>query len=466
MKRSFGPSSEDNVEATAPVGGLYQPSIQPSTAPAITDRELIQKETDLAKREGILEERERQLEVKIKQVDSKLEVLDKTRKDLVGKLEKSAKMSQDEAKQILLENLEKDLAVEMSKKIKETEEETKIIADDKAKEILADAMIHGVTDIISEFTTSTVKLADEEMKGRIIGKEGRNIKSFEQATGVDVVMDDELKDSLILSSFDPVRREIARISLEKLMADGRIQPQRIEEIVEKTKEDINRVIFQAGEEICFQAGVHGLPAEVIATLGKFKYRFSFGQNLIQHSLELVKIGVEIAKQIGADVNIVRMGCLLHDIGKVVDGEEGTHVEKGEQFIRKHELPDEVVNCIAEHHEDKPFSSVESVIVAIADAISGGRPGARHENVQDYLKRLEDIERIAMSFNGVDRCFAVQAGREVRIIVVPDKISDEELPKLVHDIGNQIQKEVMVPGAVKITAVRETRAQESFLTSGS
>jgi ribonucrease Y len=338
---------------------------------------------------------------------------------------------------------------------------------EKAREILSDAMYHGVTDVISEFTTSTVKLPDEEMKGRIIGREGRNIKTFEQSTGVDVVMDDELPNALILSSFDPIRREIARLSLEKLMADGRIQPQRIEEIVEKTREDIEKVMYQAGEKLCHDAGVYNLPTEVIATLGKFKYRFSFGQNLIQHSLELVKVGVEIARQLGADVNIVRLGCLLHDIGKVVyEGDEGTHVEKGVAFLKKYNLPQEVINCVAQHHEDEPFSSVESVIVATSDAISGGRPGARNENVQDYLKRLEDIERIARSFDGVDRVFAVQAGREVRIIVVPEKVNDDEMPKLVHDIGTQIQKEVMVPGAVKITAVRETRTQESFLTSGS
>ena len=328
-------------------------------------------------------------------------------------------------------------------------------------------MYHGVTDVISEFTTSTVTLPDEEMKGRIIGKEGRNIKAFEQATGVDVVMDDELPNALILSSFDPTRREVAKVSLERLMADGRIQPQRIEEVVEKTREDIEKLMFQAGEKLCADAGVYNLPPEVIATLGRFKYRFSFGQNLIVHSLELVNVGVEIARQIGADINIVRVGCLLHDIGKVVyEGEEGTHVEKGVIFAKTHGIPQDVIDCIAQHHEDEPFTSVEAVIVATADAISGGRPGARHENVSDYLKRLSDIERIATSFDGVERAFAVQAGREVRIIVIPEKINDEELPKLVHDIGTQIQKEVMVPGAVKITAVREVRAQESFLTSGS
>lgn len=455
MKRSFGPTGnndDDNLEPQQAVSSRVDISA---------------KETELAKREGILEERERQISQKLKQLDDRLDMAEKVRKDLLSKLEKSSKMSIDEAKEILLQNVEKDLAVEISKKIRQAEDEIKLQSDQKAKDILAEAMMHGVTDYISEFTTSTVKLADPEMKGRIIGKEGRNIKAFEQATGVDVVMDDELPDSLIISSFDAVRREIARISLERLMADGRIQPQRIEEIVAKATEDVEKIICQAGEKLCYDAGVFNLPAEVVCTLGRFKYRFSFGQNLIQHSLELVNIGVEIARQIGADVNTVRLGCLLHDIGKVVsEGDEGTHVEKGVQFAKKYELPEAVINCIAEHHEDKPFSSVESIIVAISDAISGGRAGARHENVQDYIKRLDDIERIATSFDGVDRAFAVQAGREVRVIVVPEKISDDELPKLVRDIGEQIQREVMVPGAVKITAVRETRASESFLTSGS
>ncbi len=422
-------------------------------------------ETELAKREGILEEKERQVAQKQKLVDEKLAILEETRKDLVEKLEKSSKMSADEAKKILLENLDKELAKEISKKVKEAEDEIKLTVDEKAKQILADAMVHGATDYISEFTTSKVKLADEEMKGRIIGKEGRNVRTFETVTGVDVIMDDEISDSLILSSFDPIRREIARVSLERLIEDGRIQPQRIEEIVEKTKNDIEKLMLQAGEKLCSDVGVYNLPVELVALLGRFKYRYSFGQNLIQHTQEETQIVVELAKMIGADVNTVRLGCLLHDIGKILTEEdEGTHVDKGVRIAKKFDMPEEVVNCIAEHHEDKPFSSVESILVAIADSISGGRPGARHENVQDYIKRMVDIEKIATSFEEVDSAFAVQAGREVRVIVMPDRISDDELPKLVHDIAVRISKEVMVPGAVKITAIREVRATESTLTT--
>jgi ribonucrease Y len=421
---------------------------------------------ELAKREGILEEREKTIAEKQKQVEQRLEAAEKLRKDLVEKLERASGMNKDEASKILLEQLDKDLAGEISKRVKQAEDEIKLQADEKAKQILADTMAHGVTDYVAEFTTSQVKLPDEEMKGRIIGKEGRNIKAFEQATGVDVLMDDDLTNVLTISSFDSVRREIAKVSLERLMADGRIQPQRIEEIVAKTEEDIEKIMCQTGEKLAHDAGVYNLPAEVICLLGRFKYRYSFGQNLIQHSLEVSKIAAEVARQIGADVNTARIGGLLHDIGKILTdwGDEGTHVDKGVALANKFGFPEEVVNCIAEHHEDKPFSSIESICVYLGDAISGGRPGARNENIQDYVKRLGDIERIAMSFEGVDRVFAVQAGREVRVVVLPDKVSDEELPKLTHDIVTKIGKEVVVPGAIKVTAIRETRVTESTLSS--
>lgn len=449
MQRSFGQSSSSNDGVDSPVQNHSTTS-----------------EAELAKREGILEERERQIAEKQQAIDEKFEVLEKLRKDLIDKTEKASKMSVDEAKKILLEQVEKDLASDISKKVREAEESIKLQADEKAKEILADAMLHGVTDYTSEFTTSTVELPDEEMKGRIIGKEGRNIRAFEQATGVEVLMEEDMPNTLTISCFDPVRREIAKVALEKLMKDGRIQPQRIEEVVSQTEEEIEKIMLKAGEELCHKVGAYNMPSEVMGLLGRFKYRYSYGQNMIQHTLEETQIGIEMAKLIGADVNVVRLGCLLHDVGKILtDWDEGTHIERGVQLAKKFGFPDKVVNCIAEHHEDQPFSGVESVLVYIADAISGGRPGARHENVQDYIKRMTDIEKIATSFDSVERAFAVQAGREVRVIVMPEKINDDELPKLVHDIGERIQKEVMVPGAVKITAIRETRVTDSFLTSG-
>lgn len=450
MQRTFGPKN-------------FKPQVVGSdSADQQSDQSRLSSE--LAKREGILEERERQITQKQKLLDEKLEQLEKVRKDLVAKLEKVSSMSKDEAQKILLENVDKQLASEISKKIKLAEDEIKLSADEKSREILAEAMLHGVTDYISEFTTSKVKLPDEDMKGRIIGKEGRNVRTFEQVTGVDVVMDDEIPDTLILSSFDPIRREIAKVSLERLMEDGRIQPQRIEEIVAKTTQDINKLMRSAGEKLCQDVGVYNLPVELIDIIGRFKYRYSYGQNLILHTQEETQIGIAIAQMIGADVNVVRLGCLLHDIGKVVtEGDEGTHVEKGVALAKKFQLPEKVINCIAEHHEDKPFSAVESIIVYIADAISGGRPGARHENVADYIKRMVDLEAIATSFEGVEKSFAIQAGREVRVIVTPERISDDELPKLVHDIAERISQEVMVPGAVKVTAIREVRATETTLT---
>lgn len=423
----------------------------------------VANEAELAKREGILEERERLLSEKLKSVDEKLEQLERTRKDLIAKLERSSSVSAEEAKNILLENIEKDLALEISKKVREAEEQITVEADEKAREILANAMLHGVTDYVAEFTTSQVTLPDEEMKGRIIGKEGRNVRAFENATGVDVLMD-ETPGVLIISSFDPIRREIARVSLERLIADGRIQPQRIEEIVEGTKRDIEKLMLQAGEQLAHEVGVYNLPKELVETLGRFKYRYSYGQNMLQHTEEETRIGVALSKELGANVNVVRLGCLLHDIGKVVVEDEGTHVEKGVALAKKFGLPEEVVNCIAEHHEDKPFSSVESIICYIADAISGARPGARREDVEGYIKRIEDIEKIATSFEGVDKAFAVAAGREVRVIVFPDKVSDDELPKLTHDIAERISKEVIVPGQVKVTAIREVRATELTMTA--
>lgn len=440
-----------------------QKSFGSDTSSYTPNADTSRQETELAKREGILEERERMLHQKQEQIDSKLIDLDKIRKDLITKLEKSSGMSAEEAQKILLQNVEKDLAGEISKKVREAEDEIKLQSDEKAREILADAMIHGVTNYVSEFTTSQVELPNEEMKGRIIGKEGRNVRAFENSTGVDLLLD-ETPGVLIISSFDPVRREIARISLERMIQDGRIQPQRIEEIVQATQEEVEKIMCKAGEELAHEAGVYNLQHELICLMGRFKYRYSYGQNLLQHTLEETKIGVELAKMMGANSNVVRVACLLHDIGKVVADDEGTHVEKGIQVLKKYGLSEEIVNAVAEHHEDKPFSSIESIIVYIADAISGARPGARREDVEGYIKRIEDIERIATSFDGVDKAFAVSAGREVRLVVFPDKISDEELPKLTHDIAQKIGKEVMVPGQIKVTAIREVRATDFALST--
>jgi ribonuclease Y len=366
-------------------------------------------------------------------------------------------MTRDEAKKLIIEATESHLKEEIAKKIKDAEDQIKKEADEKARDILIDAMRHGATDYVAEYTTSTIKLPDEDMKGRIIGKEGRNIKSFEAATGVDVDLDDP--GIIRLSSFDGERREVAKIALERLMVDGRIQPTRIEEIVDRVQKEFEKIRREAGEKLAREVGVFNLPIEVIDALGRFKWRFSYGQNLWLHTLEETKIGLAIAREIGADVNIVKLGCLFHDIGKVFTPEqEGTHVQVGVDFLKKFNFDPRVIACVEEHHEDKPFSQVESIIVWIGDAISGSRPGARHEAVEDYVKRLKDIENLATSYQGVEKAFAISAGREVRVIVIPEQIDDASMTKLAHDIAGKIEKSVTYPGQVKVSVVRETRSE--------
>ncbi|MCL5970238.1 MAG: HDIG domain-containing protein, partial [Patescibacteria group bacterium] len=302
---------------------------------------------------------------------------------------------------------------------------------------------------------------DEDIKGRIIGKEGRNIRAFEQATGVDVDLDEE--GVIRLSSFDQIRREVAKRSLEKLIKDTRIQPFRIEEIVDQTRKEVERVMFEEGEKLTHEAGVYNLPAELVGVLGRFKFRTSFGQNLVVHTLEDVKIGVHIAQEIGADANIVRLGCLFHDIGKVVEG-DGSHVKLGVDLLKKFNIPEPIINCVAEHHEDKPFSSVESVIVHIADQISGARPGARYEDVEEYGKRLTEMEDIAKKHEGVEDAYAFEAGRELRVIINPGKLDDAQTTAIAAKIRDEVSKSQAVPGEIKVTAIREFRAVSSEFSS--
>mgnify|MGYP001571754070 FL=1 len=312
-------------------------------------------------------------------------------------------------------------------------------------------------DFIAEYTVSTIKIADEEIKGRIIGKEGRNIRAFEQATGVDVDLDEE--GIIRLSSFDSVRREIARLSLDKLLKDTRIQPFRIEEIVNQTKKELERVMLAEGEKIAHEIGVFNLPVDLLSILGRFKFRTSYGQNLVTHTLEETKIGVHIAQEIGADVNVVRLGCLFHDIGKVIVG-DGSHVKLGVELLKRFNIPESIVDCVAEHHEDKPFSRIESVIVYIADAISGARPGARYEDVEAYGKRLKDMEEIAKSYEGVSDAYAFEAGRELRVIIDPGRLDDAQTIITAQKIREEVSKSLAVPGEVKVTAIREFRAVSS------
>lgn len=419
--------------------------------------ETLSLEAKIIAKEESIENKLTELENKENSLSQKEGEIEKTRSEFATKLEKIAGITRDEAKKLITEATESHLKEDVAKKIKDTEEQIKKGADEKAKHILVDAMRHGATDYVAEYTTSTIKLEDEDMKGRIIGKEGRNIKALENSTGVDIDLEDP--GVIRLSSFDGERREVAKVALERLIADGRIQPSRIEETVERVRKEFERIRRGEGEKLAREVGVHNLPLEVIDALGRFKWRFSYGQNLWLHTLEETKIGTAIAREIGADLNIVRLGCLFHDIGKVFTPEqEGTHVQVGVDFLRKFNFDPKILAAVEEHHEDKPFSSVESIIVWIADAISGSRPGARHESIEDYVHRLKDIENISTSFQGVDRAFAIAAGREVRVIVFPGQVDDAAVTKLAHDIAEKVEKSVTYPGQVKVSVIRETRSE--------
>ena len=421
-------------------------------------KSLTQKQQELPRQDELLNRARIGLDEEDKKVEKlKGDLLGK-QEELVKKLEKIASLTTDEAREILLTEIRKKSTAQIAKAIKEAEEKAKTESDELAREILVDAMRAGATDYVAEFTVSTVAIPDEETKGRIIGKEGRNIRVFEKVSGVAISMD-ETPGEIRLSSFNSVRREIARVALTRLIKDGRIQPARIEEYLEHARLDVERIMFQEGERLCHAVGVYNLPREIIAMLGKFKFRSSYGQNMIAHTLEETQIGIRLAQEVKANVDTVRLGCLLHDIGKVVDDIEGSHVELGVNFLKKFNLPIAVVDCVEQHHEDKEFTSQESVLVYIADAISGARPGARHENVEDYIKRLNRLEEIANSHEGVAESFAIQAGRELRVVVTPEKVADEQLPILASTIKDEIQNSLTYPGTVKVTVVRETRAIE-------
>lgn len=379
------------------------------------------------------------------------------RDEYIKKLELASSLTKEEAKKLLLEEIEQDSKADIAKIIRESEEEAKLVAHRRAQEILVDAMRHGALDIVPEYTISVVKIQDEDVKGKIIGKEGRNIRAFENATGVDVDLDEE--GIIRLSSFDSVRREIARRSLELLIKDTRIQPVRIEEVVEQVTKEVNKIMFEEGEKLAHAVGAYNIHPDLIGMLGKFKFRTSYGQNLIAHTLEETKIGMQIAHEIGANVDIVRLGCLFHDIGKVNFDKEGSHVTLGAEILQRYKMPKEVIDAVLEHHEDRPFSSVESVIVYIADAISGARPGARHEDIEDYFKRMRDMEEIAKSYDGVVDAYAFEAGRELRVIVNPGKLDDVETTIAAKRIKEEVDRKLIVPGVVKVTAIREFRVSE-------
>jgi len=428
--------------------------------------EALEVEKRLAKKEQLIEDKENHLgrekenfERSRRHLESLKKELEEKREMILQKLEQIAQLTKDQARNLLLQGWEEKMKADIAKRIKQKEEEVRQQADEKAKEILIDAMRYGATDYVAEYTLSVVNLPSEEYKGRIIGKDGRNIRAFELATGVDVDIEEEKV--IRVSSFDAVRREIARLSLEKLIKDGRIQPQRIEEIVKKTRDEVEKVIYRAGEELSHKVGVFNLPTEIVKLLGRFKYRYSYGQNMIAHTLEETRIGTALAHELRADVNTVKLGCLLHDIGKVVSDKEGSHVELGIELLKKYRFPQKVIDCVASHHEDTPFASTEAVIVYIADAVSGGRPGARHEDFQEYLKRIKTIEDTAKGKKGVREAYALQAGRELRVIVKPDELSDDETVILAAKIKEELERKFDVfPGQIKVTMIREFRTEST------
>ncbi len=418
-------------------------------------RELNRKLDKIDIKLGQMETNEKKLAQTEKDLDKEKKELEKTREKILEELEKVSSMTKDEAKAILMDGVERQISKQMAQLVRQKEEEAQSQADERAQEIIVEAMKHGATDYVAEYTVSTIELPSEEAKGKIIGKSGRNIHTFERYTGVDVDLDFSATE-VKLSCFDPVRREIAKISLERLVKDGRIQPTRIEEVVNKVRTEVDKITFEAGKKLCYDVGVYNLPNDLMKMLGKFKYRFSYGQNLIKHTLEETKIGIKLAHEVGADVNIVKLGCLLHDIGKVSGEDEGSHVELGVKIAKKYGMPKAVVDCIAQHHEDEPFSGVEQMLVYIADAISGARPGARYENHDEYVKRLENLEQIAMSHKGVREAFAIQAGREIRVLLNPEETKDDDVTVLSARIRDEIKEKMTYPGTVTVNVIRELR----------
>lgn len=421
------------------------------------ERRIVQKEENIDSKIRELEKREEEIERDKLSYQKKEQETIKARKELVEKLEKVSSLTAEEAKKLILENQEVELKDETAKRIKVAEEEIRTTSQEKAREILVNAMISGATDWVAEYTVSTVKLEADDIKGRIIGKEGRNIRAFELATGVDVELDSDVEGEVRLSSFDPIRREIAKKALEWLVKDARIQPTRIEELVQKAQEEVTTDMSEAGKKAANELGLYNLPLEAVDRLGRLKFRYSYGQNQLIACLETGKIAKKIAQEVGADATIAATGGLFHDIGKTEMEKEGTHVQLGVELAKKWNFPQAIINCIAQHHEDEPFSSIESVIVHVADAISGARPGARHEAVEDYIKRLTDIEKIATSFEGVDKAYAIQAGREIRVIVKPEVLDDSGVINLSHEIRERLEKELSYPGQIAVTVIREFRA---------
>ena len=421
------------------------------------ERRLLQKEESLDRKMEQLEKKEENLAKKEAECDRLKAELQELQAKQRRELERISGLSSEEAKKILLAEVEKEMSTEIAQRIKEMEARAKEECDRRAREILSLAIQRCAGDHVAEATVSVVPLPNDEMKGRIIGREGRNIRALETLTGIDLIIDDT-PEAVILSGFDPVRREVARLALEKLIADGRIHPARIEEMVEKAQKEVENIIREEGERAAIETGVHGLHPELIRLLGRLKFRTSYGQNVLKHSIEVAHLAGMIAAEIGADVALAKRAGLLHDIGKALDHEvEGPHAAIGAEVARKYKESPQVVQAIAAHHGDVEPTSVEAVLLQAADAVSAARPGARRETLENYLKRLQKLESIADSIEGVEKAYAVQAGREIRIMVRPEKVDDADAVRIAREVVKKIENELEYPGQIKVTVIRETRA---------
>ena len=421
------------------------------------EKRLFQREEALERRSDSFERKEKELERTIQDVDKKKKSLEEVYDKQIAELQRIAGLSKDEAKKILLQQLDRTLSDEKAALIKAAETSIKETANKKAREIISYTIQKCAADHTSETTVSVVALPNDDMKGRIIGREGRNIKLLETLTGIDLIIDDT-PEAVILSGFDPLRREVARIALEKLIEDGRIHPAKIEEMVEKAKEEVEETIKEEGERAVMETGVHGLHPDLVKLLGKLKYRTSYGQNVLNHSIEVSNLARIMAEELGLDPKIARRAGLLHDIGKALDHDmEGTHVQIGVDVLKKYKENDIILNAVEAHHGDVEPKSLEAVLIQAADAISASRPGARRETLEAYIKRLEKLEEIADSFEGVEKSYAIQAGREIRLVVKPEKVSDSQMVTMAREVAQKVENEMEYPGQIKVNVIRETRA---------
>ncbi|MDD4937466.1 MAG: Rnase Y domain-containing protein [Candidatus Shapirobacteria bacterium] len=451
-----------SVKADALVQAAIQNAKKIEADAKAKEAEVFQRLSSLDDKERYLIQKERSIDTQSAEIKTKLASIDDIYRKQMEKLETISGLDIEKAKSLVMSSTEKKMSSWVAKKIEEARDEIKQKEEEITKEIIIDNIRHGLTDYVAEYTVSTISLADEATKGKIIGREGRNIRAFEKATGVELELDET--NDIRISSFDSTRREIARLSLEKLIKDGRIQPLKIEQVVAQTKTEMDKILVNEGKRICQEVGAFNLPIDLIKEIGKYKFRFSYGQNLAKHTIEATKIATAIAYDLKANINTVRLGALLHDIGKVVSDQEGTHIDLGVDLLQKYKIPQAIINCVMEHHEDKEFSSLESVIVYVGDAASGARPGARYEVHEEYLKRMKNIEEVAIAFPGVISVAAYQAGREVVVIVEPSQVSDSEAEVLSQNIAQKLDEEAKWAGQIKVTVIREVRTSSIVVGS--